>query len=81
MRFLFVSPLYYPHIGGVEDVVESVAERLVAMGHEVVVLAGEPGVNAPFGEVIGGFVLLDGLRGRLVSLIMCQGFGRGLRGG
>jgi len=54
MRFLFVSPLYYPHIGGVENVVKSIAERLVALGHEVVVLAGEPSANAPFEEVIGG---------------------------
>jgi len=28
MRVLYIAPSYYPHIGGVEYVVKSVAERL-----------------------------------------------------
>jgi glycosyltransferase involved in cell wall biosynthesis len=45
MRILFVVPRYYPFIGGVEYVVKSLAERLAKMGHEVVVLCGEPGID------------------------------------
>ncbi|MEM4977336.1 MAG: glycosyltransferase family 4 protein, partial [Desulfurococcaceae archaeon] len=47
MRTLFVVPRYYPHIGGVEYVVKSVAERLAGRGHEVTVLCGEPGIDNP----------------------------------
>lgn len=54
MRILFITPSYYPHIGGVEYVVKSVAERLNKMGHDVIVVAGEPRGNAPFEEVING---------------------------
>jgi len=42
MKILYIAPAYYPHIGGLEYVVKSVAERLAKRGHEVVVLAGEP---------------------------------------
>ena len=45
MKILYVTPRYYPHIGGVEYVVKSIAERLAKMGHEVTVLAGEPSVK------------------------------------
>jgi len=34
MKVLFIAPSYYPHIGGVEYVVKSVAERLARAGHE-----------------------------------------------
>jgi len=44
LKILYVSPGYYPRIGGVEYVVKSVAERLVRMRHEVIVLAGEPDI-------------------------------------
>jgi 1,2-diacylglycerol 3-alpha-glucosyltransferase len=54
MNIAFVAPRYHPHIGGVEYVVKSVAERLVMMGHDVTVLAGEPGVERPREEVVGG---------------------------
>lgn len=45
MRILFVVAHYYPYIGGVEYVVKSIAERLTKMGHETIVLAGEPSNN------------------------------------
>jgi glycosyltransferase involved in cell wall biosynthesis len=54
MRILFVSPRYYPHVGGVEYVVKSVAERLAKAGHEVIVLAGEPKAKKPHEEIING---------------------------
>jgi len=47
MRALFVVPHYHPHIGGVEYVVKSVAERLAGRGHEAVVLCSELGVEGP----------------------------------
>jgi glycosyltransferase involved in cell wall biosynthesis len=54
MRFAFVSPSYYPHIGGVEYVVKSVAERLAKAGHVVTVVAGEPNTDRPYEEVVNG---------------------------
>ena len=54
MKILFISPSYYPHIGGVEYVVKSIAERLVKLGHEVTVLAGEPSIDKPVEESING---------------------------
>jgi glycogen synthase len=41
MRILFIAPSYYPHVGGVEYVVKSVAERLAKAGHEVSVISGK----------------------------------------
>jgi len=52
MRILYVTPTYYPRIGGVEYVVKSVAERLAKSGHEVVVLSGEPEIGKPYEEGI-----------------------------
>lgn len=54
MRLLFVSPSYYPHVGGVEYVVKSVAERLTRRGHEVTVLCGESSIEKPREELING---------------------------
>jgi len=52
MKILYVSPTYYPRIGGVEYVVKSIAERLAKTGHEVIVLAGEPGIEKLLEEEI-----------------------------
>lgn len=54
MRILYVTSAYYPHVGGVEYVVKSVAERLAKAGHEVVVLAGEAEAESPREEEING---------------------------
>ncbi len=35
MKILFVTPRYYPHIGGVEIHVQNIAERLAKRGYEV----------------------------------------------
>jgi predicted aspartyl protease len=53
LNIAFVTLRYHPHIGGVEYVVKSVAERLGRMGHDVAVLAGEPKVERPREEVVG----------------------------
>lgn len=44
-KILFVTPRYYPYIGGVEYVVKSVAERLVRKGFHVSILAGDPNIK------------------------------------
>ncbi|MEM4889462.1 MAG: glycosyltransferase family 4 protein, partial [Thermosphaera sp.] len=54
MKLLFVSPKYYPHIGGVEYVVKSIAERLAGRGHEVAVLCGEENIDNYKEEWING---------------------------
>lgn len=54
MNILFVTPRYYPHIGGVEYIVKSVAERLVRRGYNVLVLCGDPGIENPVDELING---------------------------
>jgi glycosyltransferase involved in cell wall biosynthesis len=51
MRILFIAPSYYPHIGGVEYVVKSVAERLTKTDHGTIVVAGEPSTDKPYEEV------------------------------
>jgi glycosyltransferase involved in cell wall biosynthesis len=51
MRILLIAPSYYPHIGGVEYVVKSVAERLARAGHEVV--AGEPSIDGALKAIRG----------------------------
>ncbi|MEM4977161.1 MAG: glycosyltransferase family 4 protein [Desulfurococcaceae archaeon] len=58
MRALFVVPRYHPHIGGVEYVVKSVAERLAGRGHEVVVLCGESNIEKPCEELVNGVCVM-----------------------
>jgi len=50
VKILFIASFYYPSIGEVEYVVKSVAERLAKRGHEVTVIAGEPGAERPMEE-------------------------------
>jgi len=47
-----VVPRYYPHIGGVEYVVKSVAEGLARKGHDVAVLCGETSIERPKEELV-----------------------------
>jgi glycosyltransferase involved in cell wall biosynthesis len=54
MRILLVTPSYYPNIGGVEYVVKSTAERLVALEHETTVVTGDPKAEKPREEEING---------------------------
>jgi glycosyltransferase involved in cell wall biosynthesis len=37
MRFLFCCDLYYPSVGGVQEVMRQIAERMVQAGHDVTV--------------------------------------------
>jgi len=52
MHMIFIAPSYYPHIGGVEYVVKSVAERLAKAGREVIVVAGEPNTDKPYEDIV-----------------------------
>jgi len=54
MNLLFIAPRYYPHVGGVEYVVKSVAESLIKKEHDVTVLCGESSINNPREEWING---------------------------
>ena len=54
MKILYITPLYFPHIGGLEYVVKSVAERLARLDHEVTVLTGEPSIDKPREEQVNG---------------------------
>lgn len=54
MRLLFLTPRYYPYVGGVEYIVKSVAERLVNKGFDVTVLCGESRIDNPGEEYVGG---------------------------
>ena len=35
MQFLFCCEFYYPSIGGVQEVMRQIAERMVLRGHQV----------------------------------------------
>lgn len=38
MKILMVSEYFYPHIGGLENITESLADEFVCMGHSVIVI-------------------------------------------
>ena len=50
LRVLFVTPRYFPHMGGIENHVYQVARRLAYAGAEVTVLATDPGGKLPTNE-------------------------------
>jgi len=54
LKLLLIPPRYHSHVGGVEYVVKSIAERLARRGHEVIVLAGEPKADEHFEEEVDG---------------------------
>jgi glycosyltransferase involved in cell wall biosynthesis len=54
MRIIQVCPRYFPHVGGVEQHVKHLSERLVQSGHEVEVLTTDPSGDLPEEDVIDG---------------------------
>ena len=54
MQILIIATSYYPHIGDVEYVVKSTAERLVRKGRNVTVIARNPAGKTPQQVVING---------------------------
>ncbi|MEM1773231.1 MAG: glycosyltransferase [Desulfurococcaceae archaeon] len=82
MKLLYVAPRYPPHVGGVEYVVKSTAERLAMRGHEVTVLCGEENIDSHREEWInsvhvirwpvqapGGAYHIPRMRGKLKKLL------------
>jgi len=53
MRILQVCPVYYPHIGGTEDHVKNISERL-AKKHDVTVFTTDPSGKLRKEEVVNG---------------------------
>jgi len=58
MKILIVAPRYYPHVGGVEYVVKSIAESLAKLGHEITVLVGEPNNKKRLEEYVNGVYVI-----------------------
>ena len=56
MRILQVCPKYYPDIGGVEDYVKNINDRL-AKKHDITVFAGDPSGKLPREEIINGVLI------------------------
>jgi len=56
MNILQVCPKYYPSIGGVEEYVRNISERL-AREHQVTVFAGDPSGKLPREEEINGVLV------------------------
>ncbi|AYR22732.1 glycosyltransferase family 4 protein [Herbaspirillum rubrisubalbicans] len=65
MRFLFCCEFYYPSIGGVQEVMRHIAERLVSWGHEVTV-ATTALANRDFTEHNGVKIQQFGVTGNAV---------------
>ena len=65
MKFLFCCEFYYPSIGGVQEVMKQIAERLVARGHEVTV-ATTTLPNRDFTELNGVQIAQFAVTGNLV---------------
>ncbi|MCI4353373.1 MAG: glycosyltransferase family 4 protein [Thermoplasmata archaeon] len=58
MRIVQVSPFFYPHAGGVESHVRSVAGELARMGHDVTVVTSRHTPSLPEEERFEGFRVL-----------------------
>jgi glycosyltransferase involved in cell wall biosynthesis len=54
LRIAYVTHLYFPSLGGVEYVVQNLAECLVLRGNDVTVITGEPGAYKTMVEEING---------------------------
>lgn len=50
MKILHIVPRFFPHIGGIQYVVNVLAEGLRKAGHEVTIFALEPSIKAPYLE-------------------------------
>jgi len=58
MNILYVSPRYYPSIGGVEYTVQRLAEGMKAQGHSVTVACGDPSARSVKVEEINGIQVI-----------------------
>ena len=58
MKILFISRLYWPHVGGVERHVAGVAQELIKRGHEVTVLTEQYEPNLIPEEIVSGVKII-----------------------
>ena len=65
MRLLFCCEFYFPSVGGVQEVMRQIAERLVLRGHEVTVATTRL-ADRQFSEYIGVKIVEFGVTGNLV---------------
>lgn len=65
MRLLFCCEFYFPSVGGVQEVMRQIAERLVRRGHDVTVATTRLG-NRDFSEHNGVKIVEFGVTGNLV---------------
>lgn len=65
MKFLFCCEFYYPSVGGVQEVMKQIAERLVTFGHEVTI-ATTYLPNRDFSALNGVQVAQFSVKGNLV---------------
>ena len=56
-RILFVTPRYFPYVGGVQNHVYQVASRLARLGIDITVLTSNPGGQLPASENMDGVKL------------------------
>lgn len=54
MKIIQVAPKYFPHIGGVEKIVQEISEGMVKRGHYVEVVTTDPSGTLPKNETING---------------------------
>ncbi|GIW63273.1 MAG: glycosyl transferase [Patescibacteria group bacterium] len=57
MRIVFLTPSFYPEVGGVETHCFQVGKRLVKLGHRVTVITAVKNKQLPNSEVISGIVV------------------------
>jgi 1,2-diacylglycerol 3-alpha-glucosyltransferase len=50
MKIVYISPSYYPNVGGIEYVVQSLAELFVTNGSQISIICGEWDINKPILE-------------------------------
>lgn len=62
MTIVFLTRLFYPHIGGVEKHVREVGKRLVAKGHRLIVITESSSEVYPKGQKPVLFEAIDGMQ-------------------
>ncbi len=57
MKILFLSRLFYPHIGGVEKHVMEISKRLIEKGHQVTVITEQFDKSLPKTEIVNRIIV------------------------
>lgn len=58
MKIVFLTRLYYPHVGGVEKHVQKVSEKLIKLGHEVTIITTKHSPKLKNIKRKGGYTIL-----------------------